>query len=289
MLSSELSRAVFAPACGELPCGLPSTAALTATSATTTPGAASSRARGLATGARIAMRGGRPAHGEPRRQPPRQSQQQRERHQPLEAVRQVALRERAHPGKRPAGHGGAEAGAERDGGGPYLSPFPCQQHEDEQAGGHRRDRPARERQVDGGAERCDRRRGRGAEADRPTLVRRHPRAEHQPHCGHRPHGVPVGDRLLEPPAGGAALVEVHQAGEEPLGEPIEHHDERARGKRRLDEPVRAEERHARQERAQVEERALGVVDCGARERRPRDRGHRQRREGRQPAEREPAR
>ena len=64
-------------------------------------------------------------------------------------------------------------------------------------------------------------------------VARQPQAEQQPHRGEQPLGVPVRERLLEAAAGAEGAVQVEDPRQEPPGQAIPDHDQRAGGERGL--------------------------------------------------------
>ena len=206
----------------------------------------------------------------------------------------LAVRERAGERRDPAERrGGERAGdgrAEGERGGPELGARPRRGDEHHEAEGGDRDRPARERQVDAGAERDGRGGGEHPHPGRPGAVAGHARAQHEADRRERALGVPVGDRLLQPAAGARRAGEVDHAGQQPAGEPVaddEGRPGRERGLERAQRPAVAQHADREHQRAGVEHQAL---DRGERRRAERRPGERDRRPGGQrgePAEREP--
>ena len=112
-----------------------------------------------------------------------------------------------------------------------------------------------------------------------------------PHRGEQPLGVPVGERLLEAAAGDERPVQVEDPRQEPSGQAIPDHDQRAGGERGLGgagQPPVAHRGGGREEHAQVEQEPLHVVEAGLDERRPRERDGAPRREPGEPRGRHPA-
>ncbi|TML05869.1 MAG: DUF3367 domain-containing protein, partial [Actinobacteria bacterium] len=177
----------------------------------------------------------------------------------------------AHPAERCARGCAERSGLERDRRGAQLDPARRGDEQHDAPGGERRQRAARERQIDARGERHRCRRGSRAQLSAAVVVAGDPGAEDEPERREGALGVPVGERLVEPARRRRGRVFVDDAGEQPPEQPVAGDDERAERKPRFDRAsrtARAERRGDRDERAQVQHRALEVVARRPFERRP---------------------
>jgi len=186
----------------------------------------------------------------------------------------------------PGDQGGHRRGEEHEGGAAELRARRAKEHERQEAGDQGAVSPAREREVEAGAERGGRHHGARPQRDGAGRVAREARAQHHPHRRQRAHRVPVGERLLEPSRRAEAALEVEDAREQPLRQPVGHDDRRAHRQGGLDRRERrpaAEERRRAHEHREVHHEPLEVPVGVLADRRPRDRdahpGHQQRHPG----------
>lgn len=199
--------------------------------------------------------------------------------------------EPAHARGQAAGDRARDARLDDEGRAAQLAPAGREEHQDDEAAEQRGERSAGEAQV--GA--CQQRhRGRSAERAHATgarAVARQPRAQHDADRGQAPLRVPVGERLLQAPAGVGRVGLVDDPGKQAARQAVADDHERPRHDRRLDgaeRVARAPGAGGGRERDEVEQDALGVGPGAPRQRRPRVRPRDPAREQRQPAERRPA-
>jgi hypothetical protein len=151
----------------------------------------------------------------------------------------VAGVQRAHRAEGRGGGARERPRAERDRHGAQLWPGALEGDERGEAGQQARDRATREAQVGTHAQWGGGRRGGDAQRAGSRHVAGEARAEHEPDRRQRAGGVPIGQRLLEAPAGARGRVQVHHIGQQPAAQAIADDDERPGGQRGLDHPRRA--------------------------------------------------
>jgi hypothetical protein len=150
--------------------------------------------------------------------------------------RRVAVVQRAHGSERRRSDRRGRARAEGDEDRAQLATVAIERDQGREAGQQAGDRAAREAQVGPHAQRRRGRRGRRAQRPGTVAVARDASAEHEADGGQRSGGVPVGQWLLEAPAGPRAGVQVDDAGQQAPGEPVADDHERAGGQGRLEQP-----------------------------------------------------
>ena len=152
-----------------------------------------------------------------------------------------------------------------------LRPRRCGQQEHEQSHAQRRQRAARQREVEPRAQPWSHRRGRQPQPVRALRGAGQADGQHQPHRQHAALRVPVGERLIEPALAGAAIDEIHQPGHKALRQPVDHDRERPGHQRGLHHPrsTRVAQKGGRgDQRGRVERQPLRVVPRLAGQRRP---------------------
>jgi hypothetical protein len=165
---------------------------------------------------------------------------EREQRQHSEALRgRVPGAQRAHGAERRGGGSREHPRSERERHGAQLRPGAVEGDERGEPGQQARDRPAREAQVGAHAQRGGGRRGGDAQRARPRHVAGEARAEHEPDRRQRAGRVPIGQWLLEAPAGARGRVQVHHVGQQPPAQAVADDDEHPGGERGLDHPRRA--------------------------------------------------
>ena len=195
-----------------------------------------------------------------------------EQHEHRQALRRgVAGVQGAHRAEGRGRHARERPGAERDRRGAQLRAGAVEGHERSQAREQAGDRAAREAQVGAHAER--RRSGRGGDAQRARAadVAGEAGAEDEPHRRQRACRVPVGQGLLQAPAGTRGGVQVDDAGQQPPAQAVADDDQGAGGERGLDHARRAPiapHDGAGRERRQVEQRELELLVGAGRARGP---------------------
>ena len=179
--------------------------------------------------------------------------------------------QRRHAVEAADDRGRQRAGRDAERAGPQLLTARRQQRKHQQPAAGGRQRAAREREVHAHGERGGGTRGGDAQRLGARRVARQPRAQDEADRRQRPGRVPIGERLLEPPAGRERALEVHDAGQQASGETVADDHDDARGQDRLDRGGPAAGtpgQDARDQRAEVQRVALDVLSCGAGERRP---------------------
>jgi hypothetical protein len=216
----------------------------------------------------------------------RDDREQREHRQPLR--RCVARGQRAH-GAEGRGRGARQRPrAERDRRTAQLSAGAVEGDERGQPRQQAGDRAAREAQVGAHAQRRGGGRGGDPQRARAGGVAGQARAEHQPDGRERARRVPIGQRLLEAPAGALRGVQVHHTRQQSPAQPVGDDDERRGRQCGLDHARRAPiapHEGACGERGQVQQRELELLIGPRRARRPAGRDPRPPRQARQRQER----
>ena len=194
----------------------------------------------------------------------RDDREQREHRQPLRGgVRGV---QRAHRGEGRSRGACQRPRAQRNRRRAQLRAGAVEGDERSEASQQTRDRAAREAQIGAHPQRGGGRRRGDPQRARAGGVAREARAEDEPDRRQRARRVPVGQGLLQAPAGALRRVQVHDAGQKSPGEPVGDDDKRGGRQGGLDQARRAPiAPHQRpgNERRQVEQRELELL-IGAR-------------------------